>query len=149
MTHGVLVYCVKDNQALLAQRLGGPDASKWNGIGGVMKAKERAHDAAKRLAKAAAGLIVDPGEPLGTVTYHHPVHGHWDVTVFRAQSIKGRPKKTKLANPKWFSVNDLPFKEMWLGDHLFMYRVLEEQPFTIEIWFDEEDRIAKQQVEFV
>ncbi|MBI4426161.1 MAG: NUDIX domain-containing protein [Candidatus Kerfeldbacteria bacterium] len=140
---------MKNDQVLLAQRPGGPDASKWNGLGGTMKTKERAHEAAKRLAKAAVGLTVDPGEPLGTVTYHHPMHGHWDVTVFRSQSITGTPKKTKLVRPQWFAVNDLPFKEMWPGDHLFMYRVLEEKPFTIDIWFDEAGNIAKQQVEFV
>lgn len=145
MTHGVLVYCLQKGKVLLAKY---KDA-KWNGLKGSMKKNERAHDAAKRAAKELVGVTVDRGEPLGTVTYHHPKLGHWDVTVFRAKSLSGEPERSKEATPQWFDAQDLPFKEMWPGDHLFMYRVLEEKPFTIDIWFDEQGQIAKQQVEFV
>lgn len=148
MTHGVLIYLVKAKDVLLVQRADGPNPKTWNGLSAIMGANERAREAAIRIGKDFTAMKIDPGEPLGMVTYHHPVFGDWDVTVFRSTLMQGSLKAGQGVTPKWFDVQKLPFTEMWPGDHLFVYRALEDKPFTIEIWFDEKNTIVKQHVEF-
>lgn len=147
MTHGVLVYIVRDGKLLLVKGRQ-PDPARWNGIGTAIRSNERAHDAAVRAVKECVGLKVDPGLPLGTVTYHHPTFGHWDVTMFRASKFKGHPEVRDHTTPAWFDPLALPFPSMWPGDPMFMYRILEDKPFTIEVWFDDKNVISKQHVEF-
>ncbi|KAJ8036799.1 7,8-dihydro-8-oxoguanine triphosphatase [Holothuria leucospilota] len=65
-----------------------------------------------------------------------------EVHVFKTDQFEGEPTETEEMRPKWFSVNDIPFKEMWPDDILWFPHLLNGTKFNGYFKFKGHDEIV-------
>ena len=143
MTTGTLGYIFSGAKVLLARPA---NKDRWNGIGGLVSIGDSANNVLKHGFEA-VGVHINASEPLGEVLYHHSVHGNWKVIVYRLDEYSGQPTSSPTNEIDWFSVDRMPFKQMWPGDNLWIPYVIENQKFQAEIWFDANDHITHKDVQ--
>ncbi len=136
MTESTLVYMFRGNEVLLAMKKRGHGEGKWNGPGGKLKAGETALEAAVRETQEEVGVTPVLGRELGNVTYHDDAYGELLVHVFRASKWKGEPIESEEMKPRWFTIQEIPYHEMWEGDDQWLAKVINDYPFSAEIWSD-------------
>ena len=77
MRRAVLVFFIRGQTILLANKKRGFGVGKWNGIGGKQKRGETVIDAARRECQEEIGVTPKLGRPLGVIRYRNssPVTG--------------------------------------------------------------------------
>lgn len=143
MTEGTLVYLFRGNEVLLAMKKRGFGTGKWNGPGGKIKPGETPKEAGIREVGEELGIVPNLNRVLGTITYHDPKFGDWRVRVFRSLKWQGEPVETEEMRPQWFAINKLPYAQMWSGDDQWMPNVINDYPFTAEVWGDGQGGVTK------
>jgi 8-oxo-dGTP diphosphatase len=58
------------------------------------------------------------------------------VHVFRSEEYQGVPQETEEAIPMWFSVDEIPYDEMWEDDKIWIPMMLEGISFSGRYIFD-------------
>lgn len=149
MTEGTLVYMFHNNQVLLGMKKRGFGQGKWNGPGGKMLPHETATEAGVRETQEEAGMTPILGDELGQIRYHDVVHGDWTVHVFRTEQFSGQPVESEEMQPKWFSIDQIPYDTMWSGDDQWMPLVMKNQKFSAEMWFDGQGNNTKSDIKIL
>lgn len=140
------IICQPD-RILLGMKKRGFGAGKWNGFGGKVEPGETIARAAERELLEECGIRADmemvgileletEGEP--TIVRMH---------IFRADSWEGEPRESEEMRPRWFSLGEIPFKEMWPDDPHWMPLFLEGRKFRGRFRFDEQDRLLEKELE--
>ena len=115
-------------EILLGLKKAGFGVGKYNGFGGKVEAGETIERAAVREVEEEVGLSVseDNLQPAAHLTFLFPANPAWNrVThVFLVTAWEGRPAESAEMRPAWFSVDDIPFAQMWQDDVHWMPRVL-------------------------
>ena len=74
----------------------------------------------------------------------------WIVDIFVANDYDGIEKETEEAAPRWFSLDRIPYDEMWPDDRVWMPLMLEGKSFRGKVYFDKGSRsIINHHVEVV
>lgn len=142
-----LMFVIKNNQVLLIRKKRGLGAGKINGPGGRLEAGETPEECAIR--ETNEELIINPLKvrPAGELFFHAEdmprIHGH----VFVATDYEGIPSETDEAIPIWYSVDDIPFDEMWEDDRYWLTQVLKGSSVRGYFTFVEE-RLLDHEVTF-
>ncbi|KAK8400174.1 hypothetical protein O3P69_003102 [Scylla paramamosain] len=71
------------------------------------------------------------------------------VHVFLAQAFTGTPTESEEMRPRWFSVDELPFSDMWPDDHMWLPVVLRGGKVRAAFHFRGHNDILSQRVEEV
>lgn len=142
-TEAVLVYVFRDHHVLLGRHLRGIGKGRWNGLGGKCAVKESAKEAAVRECTEEVGIKVKLNQPLGRILYHHPRIGDWRVTIFRTEEFVGQPRGGDEMMPRWFSVEQLPYREMWDNNRAWLHHVIRHHHFEGEVWLDAQDHLVR------
>ncbi|MTI12516.1 8-oxo-dGTP diphosphatase [Sansalvadorimonas verongulae] len=133
-----LVFVFKDDQVLLIKKKRGLGAGKINGPGGKLEPGETPEQCAIR--EVQEELHVTPenltyhGENLFQFTNGYSIHVH----IYSTDQFEGTPTETDEAIPVWYPTNNLPYKEMWADDELWLPLVLEGKSFTGRYIFDDD-----------
>lgn len=117
MTTGVLCFVVKEGKVLLAMKKRGFGAGWWNGAGGKVKDEETPLEAVLRETQEEIGII--PQNPIhcGTLNFFfEDGNPDWRVDVFLTEDFEGEPVESEEMRPAWFSVEEIPYEEMWADD---------------------------------
>jgi len=145
----ILTLCVihEPPRVLLGMKKKGFGAGRWNGFGGKVEPGEAIEAAAHRELREEAGVSVVRLEPMGTIDFEfRGKPGVLEVHVFRGSGVQGEPVESGEMRPQWFSVEEIPFHEMWQDDqHWFPY-LLAGKKFLGRFVFDESDQILEQQL---
>ncbi len=136
MTTAVLCFIIRDGKILLAMKKRGFGEGWWNGAGGKVREGEEIVEAVLREAQEELGII--PQDP----AFHGVLHfffedgtSDWQVHVFRAEEFDGEPRESEEMLPKWFSLEEIPYEEMWAGDRHWLPLLLEEKRFEGKFHF--------------
>ncbi|MCH2188018.1 8-oxo-dGTP diphosphatase [Myxococcota bacterium] len=133
-----LTFVLRDDQILLIRKKRGLGAGKINGPGGRLEPGETASDCAVR--EVQEELCITPLEltEWGELRFQFLDGYSIHVTVYRAEDFHGEPQETDEAIPLWFSVDEIPYAEMWADDVLWIPRMLAGERIGGRFLFDED-----------
>jgi len=137
MIRAVIVHIVQGDKILLHYKKRGHGAGKWNGVGGKIENGETPEDCAKREAVEEMKADVENLRMLGRIKFYDVKGEDWIVYVFRAE-IVGEPKESEESKPKWFSLKEIPYEDMWEDDKYWLPLVINNINFSAEFWFEGE-----------
>jgi 8-oxo-dGTP diphosphatase len=130
----MLVIC--GGRILLIHKKRGLGAGKFNGPGGRIEPGETPYEAAMREVEEELGIIPSGVRLAGELQFQfvdgHGIHGY----VFVASQFQGEPRETDEAVPFWFSLDAIPYHNMWADDRIWVPLALEGKPFTGRFLFD-------------
>ena len=113
---------------------------KWNGVGGKLKAGETPMEGATREALEETGLMVSKLEPHGVLNFYFGQRAKvdWVVHVFSTRNFDGEPRPSEEGVLRWFTLDDIPYSEMWQDDELWLPLLLEGRRFDGVFYFSDD-----------
>ena len=126
MKNCTLLFILDEYKILLGLKKKGFGCDKWNGFGGKIMSGESPETAAVREIKEEADLTVKPEyvERVAEIDFHFAGRHVFRVFVFCAKHWTGTPLETEEMEPRWFSISDIPYTEMWVGDSKWLPLVI-------------------------
>lgn len=125
-----LVFLLKDDKILLAMKKRGFGVGKWNGVGGKTNPGETIEEAARREANEEIGVNLGTIEKTAVLDFFFPsapVDQNWNqqVHVYFCREWKGEISESEEMKPHWYKIDEIPYKEMWSDDELWLPKVIE------------------------
>ena len=142
-----LIFLLKDNQILLAEKLRGFGKGKPNGVGGKPEPGEIPEQTAVREAYEEIAVKIDPKElkRVATIEFRFdkiPEKQDWNqtVAVFVAQwhPKMGEPQETEEMKPFWCEIEKIPYDRMWDTDHYWLPQVLAGEIIQATFYFKQD-----------
>lgn len=146
-----LCLIVKDGRILLGMKKRGFGVGRWNGFGGKLHDGESIEDATLRETFEECGVTVQTMEKVGIHEFEfEKERGEiLEVHVFRADTFSGEPTETEEMRPQWFTIDAIPYDEMWPDDIHWMPVFLARRKFRTKFLFGENDTVLENHVEEV
>ena len=155
MKRTTLILLVRGNpitDVLLGYKKRGFGKDKYTGIGGKVTHGETVPAAAIRELREESSVVVSSDNliEVGHLTFYFPAHPEWNLTicVYLARIWKGRPTESGEIRPEWFSVNTLPFQQMWDDASYWYCRILNGEKIKATFTFCADcETVATAQIE--
>tara|TARA_Y100000034_G_C6777941_1_gene347484 strand:- start:157 stop:615 length:459 start_codon:yes stop_codon:yes gene_type:complete len=125
-----LCYIIKGNKVLLIKKKRGPGSGKWNGPGGKVEDDETALQAVVREVEEEIGVTPINPKIIGFNKFSFDDKPFMDVFIAVANDFKGQLIETDEAKPKWFSIDDIEYDNMWPDDIYWMPLMFNGKKFT-------------------
>lgn len=124
-----LVYLLDEKgRVLLGRKRRGMGVGKWNGFGGKIEPGETMRQCAARELQEECGLIVKPEALvlMADLYFDQPSDGSWSHggMVYFVHAWTGTPRLSEEMEPRWFSLSELPYEEMWEADKIWLPELL-------------------------
>lgn len=148
----LMTMCLIQNQGrvLLGWKKRGFAVGKPNGFGGKVLPGESIEEGIQREMKEEAGVTVVDLQPRGVVVFTFDnLPEVREMHVFVGSQIRGIPVETEEMRPEWFSIERLPFDQMWPSDPLWIKPVLEGKTIRAQFHYHSPDQMLKQNVEIL
>ncbi|MDR0957032.1 MAG: 8-oxo-dGTP diphosphatase [Candidatus Nomurabacteria bacterium] len=151
MIEATLLYLVKGDEILLAEKGRKIGAGKVNGVGGKMEPSDK-NITATMIREAIEEIGVTPTkfQKMAEMVFYNPGDGEdpkpqeMRVHVFVATEWKGEPTSTiEAKTPRWFNKNGLPFERMLPDDKFWLPRVLGGEKLVGKFYFNDDWTIEK------
>ena len=132
-----LCLAVKGRQVLLGMKKRGFGAGRWNGFGGKAEDGETIEEAARRETNEEAGIEVVEMTKRGILEFTFENDPKvLEVHIFRITKFSGNPQETDEMKPQWFSLDEIPFGQMWSDDQYWMPLFFAGKRFRGKFLFD-------------
>jgi len=146
MKNTTLLFLVKKNAAgdithlCLAMKKRGFGEGRWNGVGGKVAENESVEGAARRETREEIGVEVSDLTKVAELAFTFPHNISWNqlTHVFTAEQWKGEPTESEEMKPQWYSVDSLPFDNMWPDDPFWLPKIIERKLIRGAFSFAEE-----------
>lgn len=132
-----LMFIRQDDRFLMIEKKRGLGAGYFNAAGGRMEPGETPLECAVR--EIQEELCITPLDPAhaGTVMFQftdgHSIHGE----VFIATQFQGTPTETDEAVPIWFSIDEIPYHNMWADDPIWIPKLIAGEKFHGRFVFED------------
>ena len=135
----------KDGKVLLGMKKRGFGEGKWNGFGGKPFPGEDIEKTAARETHEECGILVRNIKKAGIIDFVFQEKQQWDQQVhfFLAQQFEGAPRETEEMTPAWFSVDEIPYGQMWPDDKYWLPMMLSGKNFSGTFVFGENNDILE------
>ncbi|MDQ1343896.1 MAG: 8-oxo-dGTP diphosphatase / 2-hydroxy-dATP diphosphatase [Patescibacteria group bacterium] len=149
MRQSTLIFVMNPKEEiLLAMKKRGFGEGKWNGAGGKVEAGETVEAAAVRELREETGIDVPESklESVGILHFTFEGKPDWnqDVNVFFVRDYVGPDGiETEEMRPEWFTLDKIPFDDMWADDPYWLPRVLEGDKVDFSFTFDADGDLAE------
>lgn len=152
-----LVFLIKRSHGeitdiCLAMKKRGFGVNRWNGVGGKVKELvESIEEAAIRETKEEINVTVVEMSKVAELSFYFPHHSDWDqvVHVYWTKNWKGEPSESEEMRPKWFAIDELPYKTMWPDDIYWLPEVVKGRLLKARFVFGENDFIQDKEIKIV
>lgn len=148
-----LVFLIKRSegritQVCLAMKKRGFGEGRWNGVGGKIDTGETVEQAAAREAQEEIDVVILQLRKMAELSFYFPHNPDWNqkVHVYLCQDWKGDPVETEEMRPQWFSVQNLPFGQMWPDDPYWLPEVLKGNMLKARFRFEEGDNLIQKKI---
>ncbi len=131
----------REDKILLAMKKRGFGAGKYNGVGGKIEVSETPEEAMLRETKEEISVIPTRYEKVGLLSFDEFYKGEKTNLVLHlyiAYEWQGIPKESEEMIPKWFSIKDIPYDQMFIDDSYWLPLILEGRKIAAYFDFDEE-----------
>ncbi|MFZ3031979.1 MAG: 8-oxo-dGTP diphosphatase [Candidatus Moraniibacteriota bacterium] len=149
----ILTLCLvtKGDKILLGMKKRGFGMGRWNGFGGKVEEGESIEDGAKRETLEECGVVITKMEKFGIHEFEfaHDRGTILEVHVFRVDAWDGEPSETEEMRPQWFTIDAIPYDEMWPDDIHWLPVFLAGKKFRTKFLFGEGDSVLENHVEEV
>jgi 8-oxo-dGTP pyrophosphatase MutT (NUDIX family) len=119
-----IVFPYNAHGILLGMKKRGFGEGWWNGFGGKLEAGEEYEDAAKRETMEEVGLQIKNLLHIADLAFYFNDKLGVVSKAYTAE-FRGSPIETDEMRPAFFADNELPYKEMWPADKLWIPKALE------------------------
>lgn len=124
-------------------------AGRWNGFGGKVAEGEGIEEATIREVEEEACITPTTITQKGIIEFHNEGQEEvLEVHIFYCQKFTGSPKETDEMQPRWFSVEDIPYTDMWPDDRYWLPQLLAGKYITGSFLFGPQDEIRKLSLSF-
>jgi len=147
-----LTLCIvqEPNRVLLGMKKRGFGAGLWNGFGGKVEPGETIEDAAKREVLEESGIRILDLLSAGQVEFKFAGEPDiLEVSIFKALSFEGSPIETEEMEPRWFTLDKIPFDKMWPDDKYWMPLLLQDKKFKGKFTFESKNKILDHNLEII
>lgn len=140
-----LLFVQQGERVLLIRKKTGLGSGKINGPGGKLEPGETAREAAVREIREELHLRVrsEDCEEMGVLRFQFVDGLALHCVVFRTHKYEGTPTETGEAAPVWYTLDEIPFEEMWEDDRYWLRPMLDGRKFRADFLFDGERMLAK------
>ncbi|XP_017885658.1 7,8-dihydro-8-oxoguanine triphosphatase-like [Ceratina calcarata] len=139
-----------NDEILLGFKKRGFGSGKWNGFGGKVEPAESVADCAVRELREECGLNAERVDEVGLLEFQFEGEDtSFEVHVFQTYNFSGELTESEEMRPKWFNVNEIPFKEMWPDDEYWFPYLLRGDFFTGNFLYRGQDLILKHNIEIL
>lgn len=149
----ILTLCLimKDGKILLGMKKRGFGMGRWNGFGGKVEEGETIEEGAKRETREECGIMITKMEKVGIHEFEFSAKPGeiLEVHVFRVDAWDGEPRETEEMRPQWFTIDAIPYDEMWPDDIHWLPVFLAGKKFRTKFLFGEGDSVLENHVEEV
>jgi 8-oxo-dGTP diphosphatase len=113
---------------------------KWNGPGGKVKPGETPLECVVREVREETGLTVSRLTERGVVDFYfgEKPEPDWVVHIYTTSTFSGEPKESDEGELRWFSLDEIPYDEMWEDDAHWLPVLLQGKRFTGVFVYDVE-----------
>ena len=125
-----LCYIIQDKQVLLIKKKRGPGKGMWNGPGGKIEDDETILQGTVRELQEETGITPINPKIIGFNKFSFDDKPFMDVFVVIANDFEGKLQETDEANPQWFDIANLPWKNMWCDDPYWMHLMFNNRKFV-------------------
>jgi 8-oxo-dGTP pyrophosphatase MutT (NUDIX family) len=138
----------KDGKILLGMKKRGFGEGKWNGFGGKPLPGENIEKTAIRETEEECGIAVKNIKKMGIIDFEFFEKPEWDQQVhfFLAERFEGEPKETEEMKPVWFSLEKIPYRQMWPDDKYWLPLMLSGKIFSGKFVFGESNDILEYKI---
>lgn len=147
-----LLFLRKDDQILLAMKKRGFGAGFYNGVGGKVEPGETIEQALVRECQEEIGVTPRNFWKVAEHDFKQEEHDQpWRMYghVYLCDSWEGEPVETDEMAPRWFSITDIPYEQMWEDDIFWLPQVLDGNKVYGKYTFDAHDKMLSHAVEVV
>ena len=127
-----------DSRVLLGMKREGLGEGRWNGYGGKVKEVEGIEQALHREIREETGVNAVRVRRRGVINFSFEDNPDFlpEVHLFSSDGLDGEPVETKeMAEHKWFSHSDIPYKEMWPADKYWIPLILQGKNVGGSVYF--------------
>lgn len=132
----------KDGSVLLGRKRRGMGLGKWNGFGGKIEQGETMRDCACRELQEECGLLACPDDlkAVGYLYFHQPSDPTWSHggVIYFLHQWEGIISPSDEMEPAWFSVENLPYNDMWEADRIWLPMMLSGHQIHGVVYFGED-----------
>lgn len=135
----VLTLCivVKNDEVLLGMKKRGFGVGRWNGFGGKIDEGETVEQGALRELEEEVGIEAAKIQKIGIIEFSFENDPKiLEIHIFKVNEFKGEPTESEEMKPQWFSLDQIPFEQMWSDDKYWLPMLLEGKFFTGSFLFD-------------
>jgi len=135
----ILTLCIpiKDDKVLLGMKKRGFGSGRWNGFGGKIEQGETIEQGALRELNEEVGIKDGELEKKGILEFSFQNDDKvLEVHIFKLINFLEEPIETEEMRPQWFSIDEIPFSQMWPDDKYWFPLLLNGKLFEGEFLFD-------------
>lgn len=134
-----LCYVIEEGEVLLIYKKRGVGEGLYNGPGGKIEDHDESpRHAAIRETREETRIEVENLEKVGELKFFFGQNPFMYVYAFKTNDYTGEPEETEEARPEWFTINDMPYDQMWEDDRYWMPKMFEGKQIKARFQFDEE-----------
>lgn len=130
----------RENEILLAMKKRGFGEGKYNGVGGKIEGEETPEEAMLRETKEEIGVTPVTYERVGIVSFDEFYKGEKVNLIFYLYFVtewEGTPTESEEMKPNWFSLDNIPYTQMFPDDKYWLPLILEGKKIDAYFDFDE------------
>jgi mutator protein MutT len=136
---------------VLAMKKRGFGMNKWNGVGGKVESGETIEQAAIRETEEEISVVIKDIVKVAELTFYFSENPDWNqvVHVYFAENWEGEPIESEEMKPQWYTVDSIPYENMWPDDIFWLPEVIKGQKLKASFTLDSHDTILEQHIDIV
>ncbi|PIR86954.1 MAG: hypothetical protein COU11_02985 [Candidatus Harrisonbacteria bacterium CG10_big_fil_rev_8_21_14_0_10_49_15] len=124
-------------RVLLGMKKRGFGEGRWNGFGGKVDDGETIEEAALREIREECGIEATEIDKRGVLIFNFQDDTKiGEVHVFHITKYTGEPIESEEMRPQWFTIDEIPFSQMWPDDEHWLPLFLAGKKFRGRFLFD-------------